>query len=430
MEMLGKDITVKQYSNYKDLGTEWLQQIPGHWDIIKMKYLFRDHSEKGKPDAELLSVTQDQGVVPRNWVENRMVMPSGGLKTFKFIQKGDFAISLRSFEGGLELCHHDGIISPAYTVLKSKQNIINCYFKYLFKSSSFISEIQTSVVGIREGKNISFPELSYSLIPIPSISEQSAIADFLKKKAEQIDRAIAIKEKQVTLLKERQQVLIQQAVTKGLNSNTPMKDSGVEWIGKIPLKWALHKLNNILVERKEPGDDSLPLLSVSIHNAVSSEELADEDNIRGRIKIEDKSSYKRVNKGDITYNMMRAWQGAIGSVETTGMVSPAYVVAAPIQVINSKFLEYQYRTPLFIQQMDRFSKGITDFRKRLYWNEFKQLITILPPIEEQNSIVEFVSNITSKTEKLVTLKNKEVETLKEYKTSLIDAVVTGKIRVS
>ncbi|MCB7552463.1 restriction endonuclease subunit S, partial [Escherichia coli] len=108
-----------KYEDYVDSGVEWLGDLPSHWDAVKMKFLFKDTSMKNKPNETLLSVTQSQGVVPREWVENRMVMPSGNLESFKFIAKGDFAISLRSFEGGLEYCHHDGIISPAYTVLKT-----------------------------------------------------------------------------------------------------------------------------------------------------------------------------------------------------------------------------------------------------------------------------------------------------------------------
>lgn len=206
-----------KYETYKDSGIEWLGEIPAHWKAIKMKYLFRDVSIKNKPNETLLSVTQDKGVVPRDWVENRMVMPSGNLESFKFIKKGDFAISLRSFEGGLEYCHHDGIVSPAYTVLKSsKPCLLDGYYRYLFKSHIFISELQTSIVGIREGKNISYDELRYSILPIPKEAEQTTIAHFLDQKTAQIDAAIAIKEQQITLLKERKQILIQQAVTKGV----------------------------------------------------------------------------------------------------------------------------------------------------------------------------------------------------------------------
>jgi type I restriction enzyme S subunit len=143
---------VKKYPAYKDSGVEWIGEIPVGWKLKKMKYLFRDISIKNRPDEILLSVTQDQGVIPRGWLVNRPVMPTGNLETFKFIEKGNFAISLRSFEGGIEYCHHNGIISPAYTVLQINRELFELYYKYLFKSFSFISEIQTSVMGIREGK--------------------------------------------------------------------------------------------------------------------------------------------------------------------------------------------------------------------------------------------------------------------------------------
>lgn len=423
-------IHIEKYPEYKDSEADWMGSIPKNWDSIKMKHLFNEVSIKNKPNSELLSVTQNQGVVPRSWVENRMVMPSGALGTFKFINKGDFAISLRSFEGGLEYCHHDGIISPAYTVLKAKRNFHSQYYKYLFKSFSFISELQTSVVGIRQGKNISFEELSYSYLPIPPKEEQTAIATFLDHKTALIDQAIDIKQKQIELLKERRQILIHKAVTRGLNPNVKLKDSGVAWIGEIPEGWEVVSNKILFIERNEPGNGDLPLLSVSIHTAVSSEELEDEDNIRGRVKIEDKGNYKLVEINDIVFNMMRAWQGAIGSVSTRGMVSPAYVVAKPNHKIDALFFEYQYRTSAFIQEMNRFSKGITDFRKRLYWQEFKQLKTILPPASEQKEIVSFIKSISDKISSAIPLKEQEIEKLKEYKSSLIDSVVTGKVKVS
>ena len=198
----------------KDSGVEWIGQVPEHWEVKKMKFLFKDTSIKNKPDATLLSVTQNRGVIPRNWLEERTVMPSGNLETFKFIQKDDFAISLRSFEGGLEICHHDGIISPAYTVLKyDKKFLNNGYYKYLFKCQKFISEMQTSIVGIREGKNISYEELKYSFLPIPQIIEQQKIAQFLDEKTAKIDQAIALKTAHIEKLKEYKSVLINDVAT-------------------------------------------------------------------------------------------------------------------------------------------------------------------------------------------------------------------------
>ncbi|WP_051786494.1 restriction endonuclease subunit S [Endozoicomonas numazuensis] len=186
---------------------------------------------------------------------------------------------------------------------------------------------------------------------------------------------------------------------------------------------------SLFKERVKPGREGLPLLMVSIHSGVSDDEVSDEENIRGRVKIEDKSKYNRVQPSDIVFNMMRAWQGAIGAVRVEGMVSPAYIIASPIGAINSKFYEYQYRTPIFIQQMDRFSKGITDFRKRLYWDEYKQLLTLLPPLDEQEAIVTHIESESSKIDKAITLQQQQIDKLKEYRATLINSVVTGKIKV-
>ncbi|MCI5139707.1 MAG: restriction endonuclease subunit S, partial [Candidatus Electrothrix sp. AR1] len=199
---------------------------------------------------------------------------------------------------------------------------------------------------------------------------------------------------------------------------------------EIPEDWKILPNKVLFQESKACGNDTLPLLSVSLHSGISSGELDDEENIRGKVKIEDKSSYKLVRPNYIAYNMMRAWQGAIGAVAVDGMVSPAYVVAVPNELINSVYFELQYRTSSFIQQMNRFSKGITDFRKRLYWNEFKQLNTIVPPLRVQEEIVDFIETKSKKIENSITLQQQQITKLKEYKTILIDNAVTGKIKVA
>lgn len=245
-----------------------------------------------------------------------------------------------------------------------------------------------------------------------------------------MDEAVRIKEEQIALLRERRQILIQQAVTRGLNPAAPMKDSGIDWIGQIPAHWEVRRNFVLFREMKVSGHADLPVLSVSIHSGVSSEELSDEENIRSIIKIEDRTSYKEVKPGDVAYNMMRAWQGGIGAVSVHGMVSPAYVVARPSPELAADYFELLYRCPSFIRQMDSGSKGITDFRKRLYWDDFKNLLTLVPPSEEQAEIVLHIAELSRKIEDAVAIKEDQIAALKEYKTSLINAAVTGKIKVA
>ncbi|MFT8989457.1 MAG: restriction endonuclease subunit S [Gluconobacter albidus] len=284
------------------------------------------------------------------------------------------------------------------------------------------------------GQGTTFVELSRSKLKdvtflLPPLPEQRAIAAFLDGKCATIDEAVRIKEEQIRLLAERRQILIQEAVTRGLNPNAPMKDSRIDWIGQIPAHWVVRRNFALFRETKNAGNAGLPVLSVSIHSGVSKEELSEEENIRSIIKIEDRSSYKEVLPGDIAYNMMRAWQGGIGAVHTHGMVSPAYVVVRPIVDLVADYFELLYRTPAFIRQMDASSKGITDFRKRLYWDDFRDCLTIVPPKAEQEEIIRYSSDISAKFHHAISLKESQITALREYKTSLINAAVTGKIKV-
>jgi type I restriction enzyme S subunit len=424
---------MKKYDQYSNSGVKWLGEIPEHWQYIRMKHLFKDHSEKNKPNEELLSVTQNQGVVPRSWVENRMVMPSGALESFKFIQKGDFAISLRSFEGGLEYCHHDGIISPAYTVLKTKRKITEQYYKYLFKSFSFISELQTSVVGIREGKNISYPELSYSFLPVPKIEEQTAIANFLDDKTTKIDQAIAIKQQQIVLLKERRQILIHKAVTRGLNDNVKLKDSDVEWIGEIPESWEVKKtthLFNKLGSGTTPTSGDIRYYDGEI-NFLQTGDLNDYyitgTNKTLKLKaLKDFTSLKIYPQDSLVMAMYGATIGKLGILKVESTTNQACCVFCEPKGLITKYFYYV----LMAFRKEIVSFGYGGGQPNISQDLIKSLRFPIPvKITEQQEIVSHIETQSSKIDALIALKEQEIEKLKEYKVSLIDRVVTGKVKV-
>ncbi|EPR0132322.1 restriction endonuclease subunit S [Escherichia coli] len=419
-----------KYEDYVDSGVEWLGDLPSHWDAVKMKFLFKDTSMKNKPNETLLSVTQNQGVVPREWVENRMVMPSGNLESFKFIAKGDFAISLRSFEGGLEYCHHDGIISPAYTVLKTKKDyLLAGYYKYLFKSQTFISELQTSIVGIREGKNISYEELQYSLLPIPAEEEQTRIANFLDKKTALIDEAISIKEKQINLLKEHKQIIIQQAVTQGLDPNVPMKDSGVDWIGKIPAHWDLVKLGSCLSPVSVKNCSELPLLSITREQGVIERDVDDKESNHNFIP-DDLSGYKKLEKGQFGMNKMKAWQGSYGVSKFTGIVSPAYFIFDFTKAINPEFFNWAIRSKLYVSFFGSASDGVRIGQWDLSKARMKVIPFVLPSEEEQLLIAKHLDEKLEQVDVAIKIKLQQIERLREYRSSLINSAVTGKIKIT
>lgn len=187
---------MKRYKAYKDCGVKWIGEIPEHWTSRKIKFLFKECSEKGYPNEPVLCATQKYGVIPQSMYENRVVVVSKGLEGLKLVKEGDFVISLRSFQGGIEHAHYQGIISAAYTVLRPYNEVNPNYIKYLFKSHTFIELLKTCVTGIREGQNINYDLLRKSSIMLPPLSEQQAIVDYLKDKTLKIEQYASARERE------------------------------------------------------------------------------------------------------------------------------------------------------------------------------------------------------------------------------------------
>lgn len=201
----------------KDGRTTFFGQIPAHWEERKMKYCFTERSEKNHPDEPILCATQSQGVIPQSMYQNRVVVVNKGFEGLKFVKVGDFVISLRSFEGGIEYAYYQGIISAAYTILTPKDAVCAEYFKFLFKCYPFIQLLQTCVTGIREGQNINYQMLGRKYIPLPSLDEQQAIVAYIEEKCQKIDTLTTELQAEIDYLKEYKQRLIADVVTGQVN---------------------------------------------------------------------------------------------------------------------------------------------------------------------------------------------------------------------
>ena len=191
----------------------WLKEIPEHWEMRKMKYIFNERSEKNHPDEPMLSATQSEGVILQSKYQGRVVVVNTGFEGLKLVKVGDFVIHLRSFQGGIEYAYDQGIISSAYTILKPKYSEFSAYYKRLFKSSSFIDLLKVCVTGIREGQNINYSKLKQFSIPLPPLSEQEQIVSYLDAKTSKIDKLIANITKEIERIKEYKQRLISDVVT-------------------------------------------------------------------------------------------------------------------------------------------------------------------------------------------------------------------------
>ncbi|MBN2394179.1 MAG: restriction endonuclease subunit S [Anaerolineae bacterium] len=422
--------SLRRYPAYKDSGVPWLGDVPAHWDLHRAKFLFhykKDSNTNGE-QTNILSLTL-RGVVNNDPNNPEGLVPKD-YSTYQKFNAGDLVFKLIDLENRqtsrVGLVHEDGIMSPAYVRLIPNTRTSIRYFYHQFFDLYLRGVFNQLGSGVRStlGPN----DLLDLRLSVPPPDEAEQIAAFLDAHDRQTRRYIHAQQRLIKLLTEQKQVLIQQAVTRGLDHDVPLKDSGIPWLGKIPAHWETRRNSRIFSERNSPGREDLPIMIVSLNSGVTIGEEID-DNGRPRRLIEDRSNYKFAAKGDIAYNMMRMWQGAVGVVPTDGLVSPAYVVAHPLAGINSQYFEYLFRTGEYKNEVNRNSRGIVSDRNRLYWDGFKSLVSLVPPVEEQNSIVEHITSESTKIDNAIERTHRQIVLVREYRTRLIADVVTGKLDV-
>lgn len=417
--------TYLEYNNVPN--SAWLSTIPKHWNYVKIKFLFNERSEKGYPNEPLLVASQNMGVVPKNVYGNRTVEAQKDLHLLKLVEIGDFVISLRSFQGGLEYAYYRGIISPAYTVLIPRDTIIPGYFRYLAKSAPFISLLKLCVTGIREGQNIEYQKLKNYKIPLPLRTEQDQIVRFLDWKVSMVNRLINTKRREIKAIDTMKHSVVSSAVTRGLNPDAPMKYSGVKWLGDIPAHWETIKLRQLLHPVSVKNHPELPLLSVVREQGVIVRDVADKEANHNYIP-DDLNGYKMVKKGQFAMNKMKAWQGSYGISDYTGIVSPAYFIF-DVSFDNLEYFHYAIRSKVYVNFFAQASDGIRVGQWDLQMDKMKEIPFIVPPADEQVAIVEHIKRMLLKYDVAIEKLSEEVAALEEYKAKLIADVVTGIIDV-
>lgn len=270
-------------------------------------------------------------------------------------------------------------------------------------------------------------ETAYSRdVVVPPLSAQRAIAVYLDQETGRLDALVAAKERLLGLLAEKRRALITRAVTRGVDPHARLRNSGIPWLGEIPVHWETQRLAWLFRERDERGKPDLPLLEVSINSGVVLREFSDE---RIESTAADFNTYKVALRGDIAFNKMRMWQGAVGRVPEDGLVSPDYVVAVPVGSLSSEYADLLFRTAAFSAECARHSHGIVWDRLRLYWEGFRDIEVPLPSIDTQAEVVTQVRLETAKLDVLRAATERTITLLRERRTALIAAAVTGKIDV-
>ncbi|MEM5396553.1 restriction endonuclease subunit S [Staphylococcus gallinarum] len=366
------------------------------WTTNQAKNLFTNVSDK-KHDGDLLvlSATQDKGMVPRQDLDLEIKYDKKNLSNYKRTLPNDFIISLRSFQGGFELNTIEGIVSPAYTVLRGEEELAQPkFFKQYFKSIRFIKKLDSMIYGIRDGKSISYKEFSTFSINYPSILEQQKIGDFFSK----LDRQIELEEQKLAKLEEQKKGYMQKLFSQEIR----FKDNQ----GNNYPDWKIVEIGDILEERTERSGEG-DMLSVTINNGIIKfDEIDRKDN-----SSKDKSNYRKVYKDDIAYNSMRMWQGASGKSEYEGIVSPAYTVTIPSENINPDFIAYYFKTHKMIHKFKINSQGLTSDTWNLKYRQLKDIKLNLCSKEEQNKI----ANLLIMYDKLINKQKHKLEILKTNK---------------
>lgn len=415
-----------RYEKYKDSGQFWLGEVPAHWNFLKMKYVFSEKSQKGFPNEPLLSATQNHGVIPQSLYENRVVTATKGLESLKLVEVGDFVISLRSFQGGIEYAYYRGIISPAYTILRPK-NIDASYFKYLGKSGIFIDLIKSTVTGIREGQNVDYGKLREFYLPIPPIEEQKAISSYLDKVTCDIDNAIEQQKNMLALLSERKTILIRNHVINGISDQHNLKDTGVYYVPQIPSYWDIKKGKWLFKEEKREVKKDDEIVTCFRDGQVT---LRKNRRTEGFTNAIQENGYQGIREGDLVIHNMDAFAGAIGVSDSDGKATPVYSVCTPIlDGIEPKYYALLLRSYAYSGFILSLAKGIRERSSDFRFDDFRNLLLPVPPYDEQCQIVAAIENAFSEIDKSVNKHNRMIEALKERKRIIINDVVTGKIKV-
>ena len=431
---------MKKYDQYKNSGVEWLGEIPEHWEVLSNKHIFKlNKNLVGKKSSEydLLSLTLN-GVIKRD-MENPQGKFPAEFDTYQEVKKGDFIFCLFDVEETprtVGLSDFDGMITGAYTVMQVNNSFDNSFLYYFYLNLDAGKRMKPLYTGLRN--TISKDNFFAFKTFLPPLQEQSAIANFLDDKTAKIDQAITIKQKQIELLKERRQILIHKAVTRGLDENVKLKDSGVEWIGEIPEHWEVKKLKFCMNGKLKYGaNESGVEYNFNLPRYVRITDFGQDGKLSEEKKLsltwEQGKDYLLKN-GDILFARSGATVGKTYQFKTSMSIEENYSFAGYLikaeaneNIILSDFLYLFTNSEIF----DFWKAGI--FNKATIENigadKYSQLMVITPPIKEQKEILLDFNSNNNKIATAISLKEREIEKMKEYKMSLIDGVVTGKVRV-
>lgn len=421
---------MKKYESYKDSGVGWIGEIPSHWSCVKIKHLLRERVDKSEDGiGEPLSMSQKYGLIPTSQMDvvpNLATSYVGAKRT----RQGDMVLNkLKAHLGVFALSAYDGLVSPDYAVYYGTGRADLEYLEYLFKTPLYVSEFIKKTTGVAIGFNRLYTDDLFSIpAHYPPMQEQKRIVDYLKDKTLKIEQYVSARERERELLDSLKQSEIANVVTNGLNPNVRMKDSGIPWIGMIPEHWETRTLSQMarvhFISNKNVHHQNL--LSLSYGKIVCKDINTTEGLLPASF-----DNYQIVEDGNIVLRLTDLQNDhkslRVGLSTQEGIITSAYLAIEAFTGILPKYLYFLLHS---IDVKKVFYSMGNGLRQSLNWTELRKLKCIVPPILEQQAIVDYIEAKLSKIDSCMADLQREIDYLKEFKQRLISDVVTGQICVA
>ena len=415
----------------KDSGFEWIGEIPVNWEVDKLKFHLKRNEPRNPGDTVVLSLYRELGVIPKDSRDDNHNVTSEDTSKYKYVQPGDFVINkMKAWQGSVAVSEYEGIVSPAYFIYKFTDDAFyRRYFHYLLRSC-YKDEFMRLSGGIRVGQwDLPSVALDNTAVIIPPMKEQKSIAAFLDVKCAEIDALTADIQTQIDTLEQYKRSVITEAVTKGLNPDVEMKDSGTPWCPLIPIHWKYANPKALFTQRLDrayPGDKQLT--ASQEYGVIYQDEYMELTGTKIVTVMKDFSILKHVEPNDFVISM-RSFQGGLEYSERRGSISSAYVMLIPNnEYVYPPFYRWFFKSSKYINAIQSTSNLVRDGQAMRYAN-FAQVPLFIIPLDEQKQISEYLDEKVRKIDEILKSKNNQLEILAEYKKSLIYEYVTGKKEV-
>ena len=420
-----------RYEKYKKSISPFLEEIPFHWKETYLSHAESLSSDTGHTEEQLLSVFLDKGVVSYSSTDQKQVhKPSEDMSKYQLVNPGDFVINnQQAWRGSVGISRYKGIVSPAYYIWRPREDNNPYYMNYLFRDHYIIDQFVLASKGVGSiQRQVYVPYMKRIILSIPPREEQNQIVRYLDWQVSKINKLIHGYQRQIKLMEERRQTVIDRAVTKGVRQGRQMHSIQANWMGDIPADWKMIPSKRLFLESKErKHPDDKPATASQKYGIILQEDYMKSENKRIVIATQGLDDWKHVEPDNFVISL-RSFQGGIERSEIFGCVTWHYIVLLPQKYVVPRYFKWLLKSKSYIKALQGTSEFIRDGQDLRYSNFVKVDLPLIPA-SEQEEIADCIEQETAKIDRAIPVLEKEIELLKEYRTRLISDVVTGQMDV-